>query len=352
MPRAAILKKYDEPFEIEHRDHLEPPADGVVIETDSCGICRSDWHSWKGHWPGHPPEGHVLGHEPAGTVTAVGEEVERFDIGDEVGVPFSIACGHCSHCWDGQSQVCSNRLSVGLGAELPGAFASEFAIPRADFNALHLPDGMNSVEMAALGCRFATSFHAFAHKADLEAGDWVAIHGCGGIGLSAVHIANALGANVVAVDLNDETLSVAESVGALETINGAEVDDVPKAIRGYTDGGADISMDALGIPETCKNSLACLDVQGQHVQVGMSTTDEEDDGVPLPLNEIVGSEIEFIGSKGMPTQRYPELLRMITSGKLQPTKLVTQKVTLEEVSDRLRAMDDYGTVGIEVVTEF
>lgn len=353
MPRAAILKKYDEPFEIEHRDHLEPPADGVVIETDSCGICRSDWHSWKGHWPGHPPEGHVLGHEPAGTVTAVGEEVERFDIGDEVGVPFSIACGHCSHCWDGQSQVCSNRLSVGLGAEIPGAFASEFAIPRADFNALHLPDGMNSVEMAALGCRFATSFHAFAHKADLEAGDWVAIHGCGGIGLSAVHIANALGANVVAVDLKQDALDKAVELGATHTVKVDEVEDVPREVKGFTprNRGADVSVDALGIAQTCRNSVRSLSTLGQHLQIGLTTSEEEGE-VSLPVDEVVFDEREFLGSYGMPAHEYEDIFRMMDAGTIDPGAIVSETVSLEEVPETIASMGEYDTVGIPVCNEF
>jgi alcohol dehydrogenase len=351
MTRAAVLTEYDEPLKITDRDPLDPPADGVVVETDACGICRSDWHGWKGHWPGTPPIGHVLGHEPAGTIVAAGDNVDEFSEGDEVGIPFNLACGHCDPCWGGHSHVCDDGLSLGFSPDLPGAFATEFAVPSADFNLMHLPDGMSAVEMASLGCRFATSFHALAHKAAVDAGDWVAIHGCGGLGLSAVHIADALGANVVAVDLDEEALALATEVGAIETVNAGSTDDVAGAVRGLTDGGAQVSVDALGIAETCQNSVSSLRTHGQHIQIGM-TTDEEGGSIDLPVDSIVNDELEFIGVKGMPPHRYDELLRMIATDTLSPATLVTDQVALEDVSERLRSMDDFSAVGIEVVTDF
>ena len=349
MRRAAVMGAYEEPLDVREVDPVTPSPDGLVVETEACGICRSDWHAWKGHWPSVPTD-HILGHEPAGTVTAVGDEVEQFSVGDEVGIPFNVACGHCEYCWSGDSHLCADGLSLGFSPDLPGAFATEFAIPAADFNAVHLPAGMTAVEMAGLGCRFATAFHGLAHKADVEAGDWLAVHGCGGIGLSAVNIGAALGACVVAVDLDRDALDLAEEVGATATVNAGAVDDVSGAVRDVTDGGADISVDALGIAETCRKSLECLDTLGQHVQIGM-TTDEEAGEVSLPVDDMVNTELEFVGVKGMPPNRYPELFRMIAADKLSPADLVTNVVSLDDVSDRLASMDDYDTLGIEVVTE-
>jgi len=350
MRTAAVLTDYDSPLELRELADVSPTADGIVVETDACGICRSDWHAWKGHWPSVPTDGHVLGHEPAGTVTAVGDDVEDFAVGDDVGIPFNVACGCCDNCWSGDSHLCTDGLSLGFTGELPGAFASAFAIPRAEFNAVHLPSGMSPVEMAGLGCRFATAFHALAHKADVRAGDWLAVHGCGGIGLSAVNVGAALGANVVAVDLNEDALALAESVGATAAVAADEA-DVPAAVRDATDGGADISVDALGIAETCRNSIACLAEQGQHVQVGM-TADDEGGEIALPVDAMLNAELEFVGVKGMPPSRYPELFRMIAGDKLTPADLITNEVGLADVSDRLAAMDDYDTLGMEVVTEF
>lgn len=351
MRRAAVLKEYDEPLEISELESPNPGSNGLVIKTEACGICRSDWHGWKGHWPGAPPKEHVLGHEPAGTVVSVGDDVEKFSEGDQVGIPFNIACGHCTYCWRGESQQCANGLSLGFSPELSGAFASEFRIPHADFNATHLPENMTAMEMAGLGCRFATSFHGLAHQADIEAGDWLAVHGCGGLGLSAVQIANALGANVIAVDLNDDALHLAEDVGAVASVNATEAEDVAKEVLDITNGGADVSVDALGITDTCRNSIGSLATKGQHVQIGM-TTNEEGGEIGLPVDAIVNDELEIVGVKGMPPNRYNELLQMIATEKLQPRKLVTDEVALEDVSDRLRSMDDFDTVGIEVVTAF
>lgn len=350
MRTAAVLTEYDTPLDLRDVDDVTPAPTGIVVETDACGICRSDWHAWKGHWPSVPTDSHILGHEPAGTVTAVGDAVEKFSIGDQVGIPFNIACGHCDNCWAGDSHLCSDGLSLGFTGELPGAFASEFAIPQADFNAVHLPDGMSAVEMAGLGCRFATAFHGLAHKTDVQAGDWLAVHGCGGIGLSAINIGAALGANVVAVDLNEDALALAEQVGATATVRASE-QDVPKTVQDITDGGADISVDALGIAETCRNSIDCLAEQGQHVQIGM-TTDEEAGEIGLPVDKMVNTELEFVGVKGMPPSRYAELFRMIAGDKLSPADLVTNEVGLADVSDQLVSMDDYETLGMEVVTEF
>jgi len=344
------MTAYEEPLDVRDVDTVEPGPDGIVVETLACGICRSDWHAWKGHWPSVPTD-HVLGHEPVGTVLAVGDEVEQFTAGDEVGIPFNLACGRCHTCWSGESQLCSNGLSLGFSAEAPGAFASEFVVPRADFNAVHLPEGMTAVEMAGLGCRFATAFHGLAHKADIEAGDWLAVHGCGGIGLSAVNIGAALGASVLAVDLGEDALDLAENVGADVRVNAGTVDDVPAAVVDLTDGGADVSVDALGIAETCQNSIASLGTQGRHVQIGM-TTDEEAGEIALPVDSMVNAELEFVGVKGMPPHRYEELFRMIAADRLSPADLVTNRVGLEDISYRLTSMDDYDTLGLEVVTDF
>ena len=350
MRRAAILKEYDTPLEVEEVESVTPDPDGIVVESDAVGICRSDWHAWKGHWPSVPTGDHILGHEPAGTVTAVGDDVEKFSVGDEVGIPFNIGCGHCDYCWSGDSHLCSNGLSLGFTEELLGAFASEFAIPHADFNANHLPKGMTAIEMAGLGCRFATSYHGLAHKTDVQAGDWIVVHGCGGIGLSAVNIGAALGANVIAVDLEEDPLEMAGELGATATLNASEI-DIPKAVKDITDGGADISVEALGVPETFRNSLESLAPMGTVLQIGM-TTGEDDGEYPLPVDDVVNTELEVVGVKGMPPSRYSELLGLIAGGKVSPAALVTREVSLEEVSERLAAMDNYDTLGIEVVTEF
>ncbi|MFC7045976.1 zinc-dependent alcohol dehydrogenase family protein [Halobacteriaceae archaeon GCM10025711] len=352
--RAAVLQEYGEPLAIEDVDAPDPAPDGAVVATEACGICRSDWHGWQGDWEWlgiRPPPGQILGHEPAGRVVAVGEDVEGFSEGDHVAVPFNLGDGTCHHCRSGHANLCDNLLPLGFVEPAPGAFAEQVHVPSAEYNLVRLPDGVSSTDMAGLGCRFMTSFHALAHRADVDAGDWVAVHGCGGVGLSAVHIADALGANVVAVDLMDEKLDKAEDLGATATVNAADADDVPGAVKAEADGGVQVSVDALGIAETCTNSVLSVGKRGQHVQVGLTTSDEQG-AVSLPTDLMVMKEVEFIGSLGMPPTRYDEIFRMVATGKLDPSAVVSETVALDDVSAKLDAMTDFETVGIPVVTEF
>ncbi len=352
--RAAVLQDHGEPLEITDVDTPEVTPDGAVVELEACGICRSDWHGWQGDWDWldiQPQSGQILGHEPAGRVAAVGDEVERVDEGAHVAVPFNLGDGSCPQCRNGHSNTCENVVPLGFVETAQGAFAEEVFVPNADHNLVELPDNVSSVDMAGLGCRFMTSFHALAHRADVEAGDWLAVHGCGGIGLSAVHIADALGANVVAVDLTDEKLGKAEQLGADETVNAEEVGDVPEAVQEAIGGGADISLDALGVAETCRNSVLSLGTRGQHIQVGL-TTQEEEGTVALPTDAMVMQEIEFIGSLGMPPTRYDEIFRLVATGKLDPSSVVSKTVALDDVNAELEAMTDFGTVGIPVIDSF
>ncbi|MFW6318475.1 MAG: zinc-dependent alcohol dehydrogenase family protein [Halorubrum sp.] len=352
--QAAVLESHGEPLEITDVDAPEVAPDGAVVAVEACGICRSDWHGWQGDWDWldiQPQPGQILGHEPAGRVIEVGEDVEHISEGDHVAVPFNIGDGSCPQCRRGHSNTCENVMPLGFVEPVQGAFAEELHVPAADHNLVELPDGVSSVDMAGLGCRFMTSFHALAHRADVDAGDWLAVHGCGGVGLSAVHIGDALGANVVAVDLTDEKLAKAEELGAAETVNADEHDDVPEAVQKAIGRGADVSVDALGIAETCRNSVSSLGTRGQHVQVGLTTQDEQG-VVGLPTDAMVMNEIEFIGSLGMPPTRYDEIFRMVATDKLNPSAVISKTVGLGDVNNELEAMTDFGTVGIPVIDSF
>lgn len=351
---AAVLEDYGEPLDIQDVDAPDPDPEGVVVEMEACGICRSDWHGWQGDWDWlgiKPHAGQILGHEPAGRVIAVGDEVENVAEGEQITVPFNLGDGTCPQCHTGHGNVCENIMPLGFVEQAPGAFAEQLHVPAADHNAVSLPDGVSSVDMAGLGCRFMTSFHALAHRADLGGGDWVAIHGCGGVGLSAVHIASALGGNVVAVDLEDDKLDKAMALGASETVNASDIENVPGEVKAITNGGAAVSVDALGVATTCRNSVMSLQTHGQHIQVGLSTKDEGG-MVELPTDLMVMQEIEFIGSLGMAPTNYDEIFRMVGDGKLDPSALVSETVGLDDVSDRLDAMSDFGTMGIPVIDEF
>jgi alcohol dehydrogenase len=291
---------------------------------------------------------HVPGHELAGVIEEVGSSVSNWSVGERVTVPFISGCGSCPECHAGHQQVCENQEQPGFTHW--GSFAEYVGIHQADLNLVALPEGMDFATAASLGCRFATSFRAVVDQGKTGAGQWVAVHGCGGVGLSAVMIANAIGANVIAVDIDDQKLALASELGAVFTINGAKVADVSEAVIELTKGGAHVSLDALGHPVTCFNSIQNLRPRGKHVQLGLMLGDHTTPAVPMA--KVIGKELEILGSHGMQAHRYGAMLDMISSGKLEPARLVGDQISLAEAPEALMSMDKFQSVGATVITKF
>ena len=224
------------------------------------------------------------------------------------------------------------------------------AINYADINVVRLPDEMTFVTAASLGCRFVTAFRAVVDQGRVAAGEWVAVHGCGGVGLSAIMIARAAGANVLAIDIAPDKLAFAGSLGAAATLNAREVTDVAGAIMEITGGGAQLSLDALGSPSTCFNSIACLRKRGRHVQVGLMLGDQSRPA--LPMDKVIARELEIYGSHGMQAHQYPRLFEMIHAGTLQPERLIGKTISLEESFRALTEMDSFKNTGVTVIDQF
>jgi len=184
----------------------------------------------------------------------------------------------------------------------------------------------------------------------VKGGEFVAVHGCGGVGLSAVMIASALGARVIAVDINDAALRRAKELGAAATVNSRNSREVVGEIRELTRGGAHVSLDALGHPETCFNSIANLRKRGRHVQVGLMTG--ADQHPRIPMDQVIAHELEIRGSHGMQAYKYPELFEMIRAGKLAPEKLLEKTVSLEDSVRLLPGMDRFEGSGVTVINSF
>jgi alcohol dehydrogenase len=345
--RAVIFETFGGPLELRSVPDPAPAPDGVVLAVRANGICRSDWHGWQGHDPDVRLP-HVPGHELAGEVVATGGEVRGWQTGDRVTVPFACGCGRCPTCRAGQPQICDRYFQPGFTAW--GAFAEYVAIRHADANLVRLPEALGFVESASLGCRFATAFRAVAAQGRATAGEWVAVHGCGGVGLAAVAIAGALGARTVAVDVKGEALAIARALGATHTIDASQVPDVAAAVQDLTGGGAHVSLDALGSHATCAQSVACLRKQGRHVQVGLLLGDQRNP--PVPMHLVIARELELRGSHGLAAHGYERLFDLIRLGRLDPGRLVGRTVSLEAAGAELAAMGRFAQVGVTVIDRF
>lgn len=343
--KAVYYEAFGQPPIVTQLNDPTPGADGAVIKVEATGLCRSDWHGWMGHDPDIRLP-HVPGHELAGTIVATGRNVTRFRAGDRVTVPFVGGCGTCPECASGNTQVCERQFQPGFTAW--GSFADYVAIDFADTNLVRIPEELSSVTAASLGCRFVTSFRAIVDQGRVGPGEWVAVHGAGGVGLSAIMIANAMGAHVIAIDLAPDKLALARSLGAAQCINAAEGRDVVAQVKEITQGGAHVSMDALGSPVTSFNSIACLRRRGRHLQVGLMLGEHA--RASIPMDKVIAHEIEIRGSHGMQAHRYPPMLEMIRSGKLEPQKLIGKTIGLEDAPAALMAMDKFAGTGITVIT--
>ncbi len=345
--RAIVYEQFGTSPSIQNVADPVPTPNGVVVKVEATGLCRSDWHGWMGHDPDIVLP-HVPGHELAGTVAAVGSQVKGWRVGDRVTAPFVCGCGHCFECHSGNHQVCEKQFQPGFTAW--GSFAEHVALDFADTNLVRLPDELDFATAAGLGCRFVTAFRAIVDQARVQPGEWVAVHGCGGVGLSAIMIATAMGANVVAIDLTEEKLDFAREIGAVATINGSEGAGVVRAVKTVTNGGAHVSIDALGHPTTCFNSISNLRRRGRHVQVGLMLGEHAQ--AKVPMSKIIAFELQVLGSHGIQAFRYKAMMDMIGTGKLQPHKLVGKRISLDEAPTALMAMDRFEGTGISVITSF
>jgi alcohol dehydrogenase len=345
--RAAYYTEFSGEISIETLPDPAPGPFGVVIAVQASGICRSDWHGWMGHDPDIQLP-HVPGHELSGVIEAIGSEVHNWNIGDRVTLPFVCGCGACAQCHAGNHQVCDAQFQPGFTHW--GSFAQYVAVDYADINLVALPAEIDFVTAASLGCRFATAFRAVVDQGGAEEGQWIAVHGSGGVGLSAVMIAKAIGARIVAIDISDDNLALARTFGADFVINSTGHEDVANEISQLTAGGAHVSIDAVGLPDTCFNSVTCLRKKGRHIQVGLLAP--EDRNSRIPINLIVAGELEIYGSHGMQAHRYPQMLEMILSGQLKPQVLVNELVTLDQAPARLAGMNRFEKPGITVINSF
>jgi alcohol dehydrogenase len=270
----------------------------------------------------------------AGVIAEVGPDVTRWRVGDRVTVPFVCGCGACEYCLAGQAQVCPQQTQPGFTG--PGSFAERVALSAADTNLVALPESVGFVAAASLGCRFATAYRGLTAQGRLGRGDWLAVHGCGGVGLSAVMIGVALGARVIAVDISVAALTRAVELGAEVAIDAGAGADPVAAIQRLTGGGAQVSVDALGSAGTAVTSIRSLRRGGRHVQIGLLLGEQSRPAIPM--DEVIARELQIVGSHGMAAVDYPPMLRLVGEGTLRPDRLVGAVIGLEDAGEALAAM--------------
>jgi alcohol dehydrogenase len=330
-------------------------ADSILLQVQAAGVCRSDWHGWKGH------DGDVIahglpfipGHEISGIVVSVGANVKTLNTGDRVAVPFILSCGACRYCSHlKRPTVCLKQEQPGFTRQ--GGFAEYVVLPRADRNIHKLPDAVSFQQAAALGCRFTTAYRAVWQQGGLTADSSIAIFGCGGVGLSCVMLAKAKAARqIIAVDVNEAALQKAVQLGATHMVNvtGMDQEAIIRAVKNLTiDGhGADVTVDAAGFASTCENAVHCARPAGRMVQVGLPIGEQRPQ---VPMGMVAGKELELVGSHGFAADDLPELLQLVASGVLDPSKLVERQVSLQEGAQAIQDMDHGSPLGITMVTQF
>ena len=337
--RAIYFEKFNGPVVVKEIEVPYPAPNSVLIKVEATGLCRSDWHGYVGH-DSDISLPHVPGHELAGTVAQIGNQVKNFKVGDRVTVPFVNGCGKCQWCTSGNAQVCPEQTQPGFTQF--GSFAEYVEIKNADFNLISLPDSISFEVAASLGCRFATAFRGLTSRGGIKTNQLVAVFGCGGVGLSAIMIAKAFGARVIAVDINQIALDNAKSIGADMAINANDaVAEIQK------NGGAEISIDALGSQATAEASVKSLRRLGRHIQLGLLLT--EDGLTPMAMARVIAWELEILGSHGMAAVDYPKLLEMVSNGQLNPELFIKRVIDLEAGANALAEFNNSVQDGITII---
>ena len=344
--KAVYYEQFKGAVEIKELADPQVGDQSVVVKVAASGLCLSDWHGWMGHDPDIVLP-HVPGHELAGTIEEVGKGISKWKCGDRVTVPFVGGCGRCEYCAEGNPQVCNHQFQPGFTAW--GSFAQYVAIDYAEQNLVRLPNAFGFAEAASLGCRFITAYRGVVSQGALQAGQSISVFGCGGVGLSAIQIAKALGAVVYAVDITAEKCDLARRMGADFTIN-ASVDDPVRTIREYSNGGVHLSIDALGHKDTCLQAIDSLRKRGRHVQLGLMT--ENHANTEIPMAKLIAHELEILGSHGMPAANYPEMFQLIQEKGIDLSRMIGKRVSLSQVPDLLPNLNTSTQAGVTVIDRF
>ena len=331
--KAIRMVEPGKPLELQQIPIPSAGEQDVLVRVRAAGICHSDAHYRAGRSSmGTMPI--TLGHEVAGEVEWVGADVGTVKAGDRVCLHYNISCGECYYCNTGNEQFCTTVRMI--GHHIDGGYAEYVAVPAR--NAIPLPEEISFEEGATLMCASATALHAL-RRGRLKERETVAVFGVGGLGLSAVQLAKALGAvEVYAVDIKRDKLELASEYGAIP-IDASRVDAVEE-IRRLTKGkGVDVALEMIGLPVTMKQTIGSVGVLGRAVIVGLSQ-------IPLevhPYQTLIGYEAEIVGSNDHLLQELPLLIDMARRKILDTSRVVSQRIPLdaERINRRLDDLETY-----------
>ncbi len=354
--RAVQIDKILKPMKVRDVPIPEIGDNDALIRVTASGVCRTDWHLWNGDWTWigvalDLPL--VLGHEISGVVEAVGSNVGELPVGTRVCVPFNMACGNCPYCLKGLQNVCDNYQWPML-THGSGGFAQYVRVPNARLNCVPLPKEVSDIDGSALGCRYMTAYRAVATRARVRPGETVVVAGIGGVGRSCIEIAVALGAEVIAVDIKAEALEAAKKLGASEVLlsDGLSPQQIGDRVKALTGGlGVDVGFDAVGGHSSTLLTLHSLAKGGRMVQIGLTTQDDKGE-ISLPIDQLLAKELSILGSLGNPHADYPDLLRLVSSGKVDPGRHLEAEIGLGDVQGVFDRMPKFGTNGFSIITNF
>ena len=320
--KAMLLSKYKH-LEVVDMPKPEPGDNDLLVEVRACGICGSDIHGWDGSSGRRIPP-LVMGHEAAGVVAATGANVSGFAVGDRVTFDSTVSCGNCSACRSGRINLCQNRQVLGVSCNefrRHGAFAEYVLVPQNI--SYKLPEGL-PFEHAALIEAVSIAVHA-ANRTPVKLGGTAVVVGSGMIGLLVIQAIRLAGAaRVIAVDLDDAKLKIAQSLGADYVLNAKKV-DVPKEVTSITGGrGADVGLEVVGATETIQTTIDCVKRGGAVTLVGNLAPKIE-----LPLQAVVTRELSIYGSCAS-NGEYPECIEYLRRGAIQVQPLITATAKLAE----------------------
>ncbi|MCH7776698.1 MAG: zinc-binding dehydrogenase [Gemmatimonadetes bacterium] len=322
--KAAVLRGANRALEVMEVPTPSPGPGEVLVRVVGCGMCHTDLHYLDHGVKTFKEPPIILGHEAAGTVEKLGDGSGDVAEGDRVLIPAVLSCGTCRYCRRGRENICDNLVM--LGNNMDGAYAEFVVVPASQLIAV--PASIPLERASIIADAVSTPYHAVKHRGRVQPGDIVAVVGCGGVGLNVVQCATLAGARVIAIDVSEQRLDIARTLGAVETVNPNEVERIDRHVRKLTDGGVDVAFEAIGNPKTMRVAFSLLRRGGRLCVIGYSA-----DEVTLSAAKLMYFELEVVGSLGCGAGEYPEIIGLVEAGRLRLDIIVSGCIPLDDIND-------------------